>query len=345
MDNPFSKTFGREPSNYIERTIEKEKIIEEFSANTPSDFAYIITGPRGSGKTVLISSLSDYYESLEDWIVVDPGVKSHLLENVASVLYDKAKLKTHFLKGEFSFSFQGFGISLKGETPVTSTFSLLTKMAAVLKKKKKRILITIDEVDNSNDMKSFIEAYQTLLRQGYDILLLMTGLYENINKLQDNPSLNFLYRAPKIILGPLSLRLISSSYQELLNLSEEKATEYARITKGYAYAYQVLGSLLFESNEKIINEKILNSFDVILDEHVYGKIYLSLSNNEKNIVHAIESERPMKMSDLIEKTNIETRSMSQYRDKLLKKGVLTSPSFGYVEFALPRFAEFLKSKY
>lgn len=100
-------------------------------------------------------------------------------------------------------------------------------MASFLKKENKRILITIDEVDNSKDMKSLIEAYQTLIRQGFDIFLLMTGVFENINKLQDNPSLTFLYRAPKISIGPLSMRSISSSYEELLNIPREKAIAYA----------------------------------------------------------------------------------------------------------------------
>lgn len=345
MKNPFSKTFGKEPSNYIERSVEKEQIIDDFTSEAPSNYTYIITGPRGSGKTVLLSSISKYFENLDDWIVVDPGVKDHILENIASILYDKAKLKTKFLKGEFSFSFQGFGISIKGDTPVASTFSLLIKMASILKKKKKRILITIDEVDNSKDMKSFIEAYQSLIKQGFDVLLLMTGLYENISKLQDNPSLTFLYRAPKIHLGALSIRMICSSYESLIGISKEKAIEYAKITKGYAYAYQVLGSLLFESDDKELNEKTLNSFDSVMDEHVYRKIYLSLSNKEKEIVQAIDNNSQIKIAELMHKTNIDSKSMSQYRDKLIKRGVLISPTFGYVEFALPRFAEFLKSIY
>lgn len=345
MINPFSKIFGREPDNYIERFDEKEEVINDFSSPKPSNFAYLICGPRGSGKTVLMTSIAAYFENQDDWVVLDPGPKENLLENVAAGLYEKAKLKTHFLKGEFSFSFQGISFSIKGETPVTTAFMFINKMAEILKKKHKKILITIDEVDNSKEMKSFIEAYQTLLRGKNDIFLLMTGLYENVNKLQDNQSLTFLYRTPKITLGPLSMNLIAAQYEKLLSVSEEESFEFARITKGYAYAYQVLGSILFEKEDRVLDTSALRTFDTLLAEHVYEKIYSTLSNNEKNIVNSFSSNEETKVAELIEKAKLDSKSFSLYRDRLIKKGVLTSKTYGYLCFTLPRFYEFLRNQY
>lgn len=345
MINPFSKIFGREPDNYIERYDEKEEVINDFSSPSPSNFAYLICGPRGSGKTVLMTSIASYFESQNDWIVLDPGPKENLLENVAAGIYDKAKLKTHFIKGEFSFSFQGISFSVKGETPITTSFIFISKMAEILKKKSKKILITIDEVDNSKEMKSFIEAYQSLIRGKNDIFILMTGLYENVSKLQDNPSLTFLYRTPKIALGPLPMNLIAAQYEKLLSISEEESYEFAKITKGYAYAYQVLGSILFEKENKTLDTPVLRTFDALLAEHVYEKIYSTLSNNEKNIVHAFQSNNESKVAELIKKANLDSKSFSLYRDRLIKKGVLTSKTYGYLCFTLPRFCEFLKNQY
>lgn len=345
MINPFSKTFGREPSNYIERDIEKENIIDDFSSSCPTDFAYLICGPRGSGKTVLMSSISSYFKTFDDWIVVDPGPKENLLENIAARLYENAKLKTKFLKGEFSFSFQGISFSLKGEQPITTAFVLLSKMCEILKKKKKRILITIDEVDNSKEMKTFIEAYQTLIREQNDVVLLMTGLYENVSKLQDNPSLTFLYRAPKITLGALSLTKITANYETILAISHDEALECAKTTKGYAYAYQVLGFLLFNQEKRKIDKMLLASFDDILSEHVYQKIYSSLSDKEQIIIKSFNCNEPVKMSTLVERTNMNIKTISVYRDRLIKIGLVKSPKYGYLEFTLPRFNEFLNNQY
>ena len=67
MNNPFSMTFGIEPNNYIKRIKESEKIISEFSSETPSNYVYIITGLRGSGKTVLLSSISNSNSKFMDF--------------------------------------------------------------------------------------------------------------------------------------------------------------------------------------------------------------------------------------------------------------------------------------
>lgn len=53
MNNPFSLTFGIEPKNYIDRIIEKDQIICSFSSESPSNYVYLLTGVRGSGKLFL----------------------------------------------------------------------------------------------------------------------------------------------------------------------------------------------------------------------------------------------------------------------------------------------------
>ena len=41
--------------------------------------------------------------------------------------------------------------------------------------------------------------------------------------------------------------------------------------------------------------------------------------------------------------NEDSKYISVYRDRLIKKGVLMSKTYGMIEFALPRFYDFLKS--
>ena len=59
-------------------------------------------------------------------------------------------------------------------------------------------------------MRSFAHDFQSLLRDDYPVFALMTGLYENIYDLQNEKSLTFLYRAPKIILEPLNYTAIKN---------------------------------------------------------------------------------------------------------------------------------------
>lgn len=77
-------------------------------------------------------------------------------------------------------------------------------MLEQIKKAGKRLLISIDEVTNSEYIRVFASAFQIFIRQDYPIFLLMTGLYENIHNLQNEKSLTFLYRAPKVLLEPVN---------------------------------------------------------------------------------------------------------------------------------------------
>lgn len=340
-NNPFTTTFGREPDNMIERIDEQNLIIQTFLREKPSERTYIITGQRGSGKTVLLSKVYNYFKNEKDFVVVDPGSKKNIIENLASLIYENGKMKKLFAEAEFSFSFQGIGLSIKGKTPVSSAYALLCKMLEHLKKKGKKLLITIDEADNSEEMRYFIESYQALIRQDFPIFLLMTGLYSNIHKLEDNKSLTFLYRAPKIPLGPLNLTTIARKYQTYLGADLEKSKELAKLTKGYAYAYQVLGYLLFEKGDNEIDKMTLAKYDQYLFDYVYEKIYSDLTAKEREILSCFKNNLPITTKDICSSLGCSPAYLSPYRSNFLKSGILISPSYGYLQLALPRFEVFL----
>lgn len=132
----------------------------------------------------------------------------------------KGKLSKLFFQPVFSFSFHGLTFSIKGKNPINNITTLLERMLAYLKEKDKRVLVTIDDVSSNQEMKSFVYAYQQMIREGYPVFLLMSGLYENVSKLEKNKSLTFFLRAPKLILKPLNLTSITYSYQKLLNLTK-----------------------------------------------------------------------------------------------------------------------------
>ena len=52
--NPYTLTFGKSPEQIIERLSQMNEVISTFRNEPPAQQAYIITGVRGSGKTVFI---------------------------------------------------------------------------------------------------------------------------------------------------------------------------------------------------------------------------------------------------------------------------------------------------
>jgi len=261
-----------------------------------------------------------------------------MLEQLASKIFDEGKLKKLFLKTEFSFSFKGFGFSISGKDPISNISTLLDKELEYLTKKDYKILITVDEAISNENMKIFVHEYQLFLRNKYPVRLLMTGLYQNISILQQDKSLTFLYRAPKIYLGGLNLKSIANSYKNIFAISELESIKLAKVTNGYAFAYQLLGNILFKNNKTKVDSLILDEFDEILAERSYNVIYSEITKKEKEIINAavINSEN----SFLINALKISKSQLSNYKKVLTMKGVIKSNK-KKIEFALPRFKEFV----
>jgi len=337
--NPFDITFGKQPTKFIERPEIQEEILTSLYSGKQT--IYILTGARGSGKTVALTTIANEIKKESNWIIIDLNPLEDLLEQLAASLYQKGKLNKLFIDKEFSFSFKGISFSISGKNPVTNIFNLIALMLEYLKKKKIYVLLTIDEVTNNEYMRVFAHSFQSFIRSDYNISVIMTGLYDNISNLENEKTLTFLYRAPKIQLMPLSLRSIAYSYINQLNMEEDDAIEAAKITKGYAFAYQLLGYILFKNDKRHVDKSVLQELDLLLDERAYSKIWSELTNREKEIVSSIANNKTSN-KELLEALNMKSNSLSSYKISLSKKGIIDVSQRGVVSFMLPRFKEFIK---
>ncbi|MBR2275676.1 MAG: ATP-binding protein, partial [Lachnospiraceae bacterium] len=88
-------------------------------------------------------------------------------------------------------------------------------------KRKKRVLIAIDEVSNTKNMKAFAHSYQAFIGEGLTVFLLMTALPENFSALSNSKNGTFLKRLPRIKLGGLSDILVVEKYKEIFDIPDE----------------------------------------------------------------------------------------------------------------------------
>ena len=343
-NSPFNVSFGEKPNNLIERSEEFNQITSVFDNDNPETKIIILTGARGVGKTVLLSSIKKYYDNLDNWISLDANPNLDILEQLASKIYEYGKIKKLFLKTEFNFSFKGLGFSIKGDNPVSSIQVLLDKMLKYLKDKKVKVLITIDDIISNEEVKIFAHAYQSFIREGYLLYFIATGLYENIEKLSNEKNLTFLSRAPKLYLGKLNLKAITYSYMDIFNIDEDAAIKIAKQTNGYAYAYQLLGSILYKNDKKKIDKEVLRKYDLYLDDNSYSLIWNSLSSNEKKILYAVVNTNAT-IKEIINNSNLTNSSIQVYKKQLVKKGIIDDSTRGKLEFVLPRFKEFVLFQY
>lgn len=343
-NSPFNVSFGEKPNNFIERTEEFNQVTSIFNSDNPETKIIVLTGARGVGKTVLLSLIKKYYDNEKNWITIDVNPNLDILEQVASKIYEFGKVKKLFLKSEFNLSFKGIGFSIVGEEPVSSIQVLLDKMFNYLKKKNIKVLVTIDDIVANEYVKTFAHAYQSFIREGYLLYFLSTGLYENIEKLSNERNLTFLTRSTKIYLSKLNLKAITYSYMDIFDISEVDAIKISKQTNGYAYAYQLLGSILYKSQKKKIDNEILKKYDLYLDDNSYSLIWKSLSLNEKKILYGMVNT-DSSIKEIIKYTNLTNSSIQVYKKQLLKKGIIDDSNRGKILFALPRFKEFVLFQY
>lgn len=342
-NNPFTLTFGKEPAMSISRPVQKQIIIDNINANIPSSNVYMITGVRGSGKTVMLTDIQKEVSKDKSWVVIELSPERDMLQALAAKLYSDSTIKSLLVKAKIDLSFFGFGVSIEKDNQITDIEVALDKIIEKVTSSEKKILILVDEVTNNNYVKTFASVFQMLLRHDYPIFMIMTGLYNNISELQNSKSLTFLYRTPKIELEPLNKTAIKNRYKEIFDLEEETALQMADMTKGYPFAFQVLGYLFWNDSKRKL-QNIINEYDQYLEEFVYKKIWSELSEKDKELAIGISKyQEPVKIRDIILTLGWNNSTMSLYKDRLKKKGILDTSTYGYVSFTLPRFEKFINS--
>ena len=113
------------------------------------------------------------------------------------------------------------------------------------------------------------------------------------------------------------------------------------LTKGYSYAFQVLGYLKWENKDKETDE-LLPQYDQYLEEYVYSKIWSELSENDKKVVQSMSENGETDVTAIRKGLGMTPSEFSVYRDRLKKKGLINTEQYGHISFILPRFDVYVK---
>ena len=259
MNNPFSLAFGNTPYIEIDRSNLEFDIVGDFNSEHSVSNAYMITGVRGSGKTVYMTNICKKLRQDKRWIVIDVSPEEDIIKQIAYKLAKDSDFGELIVSAKIDISIFNLEVS-KTLNNSAEIFSIeLEKLLTLAAKKGKRIAVAIDEAVNNRYIKEFAHSFQIYLRKDLPIYLIMTGLYENIYEIQNEKTLTFLYRTPRIEMQPLKLYKISESYEEIFDITPEQAKKMSEMTQGYAFAYQVLGYFYFESKTDDL-KKIENKY-------------------------------------------------------------------------------------
>ncbi|MCR5765786.1 MAG: AAA family ATPase [Treponema sp.] len=358
MNNPFNPSFGKVPPIYIDRSQQIDELVIELKNPDSPYQTSLIYGQRGCGKTSFMSAVCQEVEKENNFIVLNIPSSGNILLSYVQGIYNKTEknIKKAFDSlDEVSLSLFGIQIEYnKKEREQINYQLLLEKMLQNLDEKNITVLAVIDEVKASSELRNFISIYQILLQQNLPVRLLLAGLPQNISELQNDNQLTFLLRAPRITLEALDSSTVRFNYKKAFEnggkIPDEKALD--RMTKacgGYAYAFQLLGWLIWKNTEKFISEKdidlILDEYKMLLFRNAYIKISESFSQMDRLFVICMAKNKgPTSMKSLVEQTGKTNAYLSNYRARLLDSQVIKQTSYGYVGFVLPFFRDFVRER-
>lgn len=345
--NPYALQFGQAPQQLIPRESQLSEVISSFLNDNGLQRIYMITGVRGSGKTVFMTNIVKSFD-LKQWIIININMSSQssVVEQILIGLANDKRLKTSFslssLSANLSANIFGLDVKLNSAVPTTSAEYETVKLLKLVNEKKLKVLITIDEVTSTLAIKEFAGAFQIWLRENLPVYLLMTGLYENIRELQDDKSLTFLYRSPRIDLSPLQMGAIKNNYEENLNITSEQAKEMAKQTLGYSFAFQALGYAVW--NYGGYDKKTLQEYKQILADFSYEKIWDELSDNDRKVCVAIAESDCCEYKEIKSILKWDNNQLNPYRKRLINKQIVSDKKRGFMPFTLPFFGEFVKEQ-
>lgn len=351
MQNPFTTTFSKAPETTYIATEKIDEILENFKYDSPSESLYKITGVRGSGKTVILAKIEEELRKKENtkngWLVFDLNSSRDMLSQLAAMLIKEgfgkkiAKGKSLNISANVLGTGGGIGLSSEKEDALFDIGVEIEHMIIEAQKKNKKIFIGIDEVSKTTEMIKFASEYGRWLRANYPVYLVCTGLYENIMEVSNVKNLTFFRRATTIKTEPLNSVLMAEMYRNQLGIDITEAQKMAKLTKGYAYAFQILGVLYFKKKP---SEKLSNLIPLLKSElyaYSYEKIWEELTEADRFLVGLLTDQKEYKREEVLQLMGESKGNYSMYRDRLLKRGILQARQ-AYISFALPYFAEYIK---
>lgn len=351
MQNPFTTTFSKAPEYTYIATHKTAEILENFSYENPSESVYKITGVRGSGKTVILAKIEEELKSGANkengWLVFDLNPARDMLGQIAAMLhkegFGKNGIKSTSVNISATVFGTGGGVGYAAEK-TDAFFDIGVEVEAMIRQAQesgKKILIGIDEVSRTAEMIKFASEYGRWLRANYPVYLVCTGLYENIQEVSNVKNLTFFRRATTIKTEPLNMIRMSEMYKKQLNIESDEAREMAKCTKGYAYAFQELGSLYFKRRSAESLEDIIPDLKAELFAYSYEKIWEEMTEGDRFLATLLIKKKEYKREEVIKLMGDRAGNYSMYRDRLIKRGIIEGRQ-AYISLALPYFADYIK---
>lgn len=358
--NPFKPTAGVMPPVLIGRdyvSLDFSEALED-GPGAP-DRLMIITGPRGCGKTVMLTELGSIAKQ-HHWDVVDETASEGLCDRlIARITPDPSAISgASFRPTAFGFSLGEINIA-----PELRPLTLRDAMHARLNKlgKNRGLLVTIDETQDADqsDITAIATAAQHMFRDNAEVAFIFAGLPSLTSDLLNTKVLTFLRRASIKSLGDIPLDEVRTAFDSTIRSAgvhiDDGALDLAtKATNGYPYMIQLVGYHIWrEARRRADNtDNTISRTDVIrgieharakLGEGVCAPIVSAISGRTLDYLHAMaEDDGPSATSHIAQRLGESMDYANNYRSRLIAEHIIKAVGRGKVDFAVPFLREYLR---
>lgn len=358
--NPFTPTFGSVPPFMAGR----EQILSDIEGafdNGPGDpnLSTIFTGARGTGKTALLTYLSQAALA-HGWVSANVSAMPGMLEDIIERANEAA---AEFVTQRNGARLKGITVGALGldwEYKDAERGNWRSRMNALLKQLEKYdigLLITIDEVSvDSEEMLQLASVYQHFVREGRKTALFMAGLPYKVSALLRDDSVSFLRRSQQHQLGRIPDFEIADALVKTVN-GAGKVIEAPALEKavdsidGFPFMMQLVGYRVWNAAGEALTiteanvEAGAKLAQLEMRDRILETTYRELSEGDLKFLSAmLEDPSESRISELAKRMGVSSSYASQYKRRLLDQGVIGERGRGVVAFDIPAFREFLEEK-
>lgn len=341
----------------------------------------LLTGLRGVGKTVLLNEIQRIAEETDYQTIFveaheDKPLGSLLAPYLRTLLYsldrkaglgNKARRALAVLRsfvGSLKITYREIAIGLDIEPELGAADSgdieidlpqLFVAIGEAALDRNCAVAILVDEIQylSKKELGALIMAMHKLQQKQLPMLLLGAGLPVLPGLAGESKSYaERLFNFPNI--GELSKidarkALRDPALAAGVDFDEEALNKIYELTHGYPYFLQEWGYKSWNEAESspITCEVVTTATaEVIqqLDDNFFKVRFDRLTPAERNFLRMMAElgEGPYKVGDIANELNVKMSTLSPTRANLMKKGMIYSPTYGYIAFTVPLFDQFMK---
>ena len=356
--NPFTPTFGHEPITFAGRDDLIDDVIDGL-VEGPGDpnRATIFMGPRGSGKTVLLSTIAEEASQI-GWVSAEAFSRKGLLGNL---MYSLRANAGHLLEEANSSELTSLQIGPVGlerevvreDVPWRFRFQ---RVVEELNAQGIGVLFAIDEVDPTCDeLIEFISFYQSFVKERRDVAMLLAGLPGKVSDLLVDDHVSFVRRAFQRRLTGIPDEDIRDAIRTTVEeggktIGERQLDRMVEAAMGFPYAMQLLGYHAWRYAGEVSSismenvEKAVRRAGQEMEYTVVRPTLRECSQREVEYIQAmLQDDGPSVTSDIARRMGISMTNASNLRRRLIDRGIIKTVRMGVVAFDMPVLETYLRA--